>query len=173
MDVVGCWVVITDNPSSNRLAWCREGVKFCTIDVGVPELLITVVMAVDNGILPRIWSCCSDDIKGEGMVRDVFEEEYLPPSKMDTSYPFLSLKFNYISKCISVYFASKSQTHRVWFHNVLPANKGVGEKFWNLLPFGASIDGFDKDADFFFLFCLAPWPLAWSLLTIRKDAEPL
>ena len=41
-------------PSSDRLAWCKEGAKFGTIEVGVPELLITVVMAVDNGIFPRI-----------------------------------------------------------------------------------------------------------------------
>ena len=39
---------------------------------------MTVVIAVDKGILPRI---CSDEIKGDGIVKDVFAEEYLVPSK--------------------------------------------------------------------------------------------
>ena len=39
---------------------------------------MTVVIAVDKGILPRI---CSDEIKGDGIVNDVFAEEYLVPSK--------------------------------------------------------------------------------------------
>ena len=39
---------------------------------------MTVVIAVDKGILPRN---CSDEIKGDGMVKDVFAEEYLVPSK--------------------------------------------------------------------------------------------
>ena len=39
---------------------------------------MTVVIAVDKGILPRN---CSDEIKGDGIVKDVFAEEYLVPSK--------------------------------------------------------------------------------------------
>ena len=83
MDVVDCWDDMADIPSSDdRLSWCWGVVKFCTNEVGgMPELLMTVVIAVDNGILPRMWwSCCSEDINGEGMVKDAFGEENFPPS---------------------------------------------------------------------------------------------
>ena len=86
-----------DIPSSDdRLTWWCGVVKFCTNEVGgMPELLITVVMAVDNGMLPRIWwSCCSDDINGDGIVKDAFGDENFPPSAKNIffkSYKFLSV----------------------------------------------------------------------------------
>ena len=78
IDAVACWFDMTDIPSSDdRLTWLRDAEKFGTIEVGFPVLFMTVVIAVDKGILPRI---CSDEIKGDGMVKDVFAEEYLVPS---------------------------------------------------------------------------------------------
>ena len=79
IDAVVCWFDMIDIPSSDdRLTWLRDAEKFGTIEVGFPVLFMTVVIAVDKGILPRIWS---DESKGDGIVKDVFAEEYLVPSK--------------------------------------------------------------------------------------------
>ncbi len=72
--VAGCCAGITDIPSSVSV-W--GDVKCCII--GPPELM-TVVMAEDIGIFPRIWSCSVGN-KGEGIVI-VLDEENLTLSEI-------------------------------------------------------------------------------------------
>lgn len=56
--------------------------------------------------------------------------------------------------------------------SLIPVN-GVEVAKVNLLPFEVSRDVFANVVDFFFRFCFAPWPFAWSLLTILNEADPL
>ena len=83
---------------------------------------MTVVIAVDKGILPRI---CSDEIKGDGIVKDVFAEEYLVPSKKQYILRIQTfhedvLKFRHIenSRCLHIVLDF-----------LLPGNIAAGEKF--------------------------------------------